>query len=263
MHQCDFLNFCGALGLQPGPHERVSQRAAAPDLRRTQPESLLRSAPRADRACSVFAIAQEVIETRRQSAPHAAAHETILGLTTRARLLALGHDCAYLLGLLAMIKCSICSYQCDNWYVSNWRLACHIYFSVGRCPLELAQGLSRVAPILHLFGRSAPFGVTFVLMAGRSALPPRDAGDLLKGASPPPPPTASAARQCAPRDGHRATPVTCSRPRRPPTATLLLPHSPPSPPPPPPHLPLPSTPSSRVNHTATRAPTRRAAMPAT
>ena len=35
----------------------------------------------------------------------------------------------YLLGLLAMIKCSICSYQCDNWYVSNWRLACHIDFS--------------------------------------------------------------------------------------------------------------------------------------
>ena len=24
------------------------------------------------------------------------------------------HPCAYLLGLLAMIKCSICSYQCDN-----------------------------------------------------------------------------------------------------------------------------------------------------
>ena len=23
-------------------------------------------------------------------------------------------------------ECSICSYQCDNWYVSNWRLACHI-----------------------------------------------------------------------------------------------------------------------------------------
>ena len=21
-----------------------------------------------------------------------------------------------------MIKCSICTYQCDNWYVSNWRL---------------------------------------------------------------------------------------------------------------------------------------------
>ena len=31
----------------------------------------------------------------------------------------------YLLGLLAMIKCSICSYQRDSWYVSNWRLACH------------------------------------------------------------------------------------------------------------------------------------------
>ena len=25
-----------------------------------------------------------------------------------------GRNCAYLLGLLAMIKCSICSYQCDN-----------------------------------------------------------------------------------------------------------------------------------------------------
>jgi len=31
------------------------------------------------------------------------------------------HRYAYLLGLLAMIKCSICSYQCDNWYISNWR----------------------------------------------------------------------------------------------------------------------------------------------
>ena len=68
----------------------------------------------------------------------------------------------YLLGLLAMIKCSICSYQCDNWYVSNWRLACHIYFSLGRSPLELAQGLSRVALALHIAGRSTPFGVTWV-----------------------------------------------------------------------------------------------------
>ena len=40
-------------------------------------------------------------------------------------------DVLYLLGLLAMIKCSICSYQCDNWYVSNWRLACHIIFDRG------------------------------------------------------------------------------------------------------------------------------------
>ena len=43
----------------------------------------------------------------------------------------------YLLGLLAMIKCSICSYQCDNWYVSNWRLACHIIFAWGGCQLGL------------------------------------------------------------------------------------------------------------------------------
>jgi len=67
---------------------------------------------------------------------------------------------AYLLGLLAMIKCSICSYQCDNWYVSNWRLACHINFSLGRCPLELAQGPSRVALAWHKAGGSTPFGVT-------------------------------------------------------------------------------------------------------
>ena len=67
---------------------------------------------------------------------------------------------AYLLGLLAMIKCSICSYQCDNWYVSNWRLACHINFCLGRCSLELAQGPLRVALALHLARRSTPFGVT-------------------------------------------------------------------------------------------------------
>ena len=59
-----------------------------------------------------------------------------------------------------MIKCSICSYQCDNWYVSNWRLACHINFYVGRCLLELAQEPLRVALAWHLARRSTPFGVT-------------------------------------------------------------------------------------------------------
>ena len=44
---------------------------------------------------------------------------------------------SYLLGLLAMIKCSICSYQCDNWYVSNWRLACHLIFNRGGSCLGL------------------------------------------------------------------------------------------------------------------------------
>ena len=39
-------------------------------------------------------------------------------------------------------------------------LICHIYFSLGRCPLELAQGPSRVALALHLARGSAPFGVT-------------------------------------------------------------------------------------------------------
>ena len=69
----------------------------------------------------------------------------------------------YLLGLLAMIKCSICSYQCDNWYVSNWRLACHINFCLGRCSLELAQGPSSVALAWHLARSSTPFGVTTTL----------------------------------------------------------------------------------------------------
>ena len=46
-------------------------------------------------------------------------------------------DALYLLSLLAMIKCSICSYQCDNWYVSNWRLACHIIFVRGGSRLGL------------------------------------------------------------------------------------------------------------------------------
>ena len=64
-----------------------------------------------------------------------------------------------------MIKCSICSYQCDNWYVSNWRLACHMNFSLGRCCLELAQTLSCVALAWHEAGGSTPFGVTFVLIA--------------------------------------------------------------------------------------------------
>ena len=66
----------------------------------------------------------------------------------------------YLLGLLAMIKCSICSYQCDNWYVSNWRLACHIYFCLGKRALELARRPSRVALAWHTAGSSIPFGVT-------------------------------------------------------------------------------------------------------
>ena len=76
------------------------------------------------------------------------------------QLLTSCNEQTYLLGLLAMIKCSICSYQCDNWYVSNWRLACHINFYMGRCPLELAQGLSRVALAWHKAGGCTPFGVT-------------------------------------------------------------------------------------------------------
>jgi len=67
---------------------------------------------------------------------------------------------SYLLGLLAMIKCSICSYQCDNWYVSNWKLACHINFFWGGVLLSLLKGPSSVALAWHKAGSSAPFGVT-------------------------------------------------------------------------------------------------------
>ena len=57
---------------------------------------------------------------------------------------------AYLLGLLAMIKCSICSYQCDNWYSSNRKIACHANFSLGRSFLELARGHLTCCPGIAL-----------------------------------------------------------------------------------------------------------------
>ena len=57
---------------------------------------------------------------------------------------------AYLLGLLAMIKCSICSYQCDNWYSSNRKIACHANFSLGRLFLELARGHLMCCPGIAL-----------------------------------------------------------------------------------------------------------------
>ena len=62
----------------------------------------------------------------------------------------------YLLGLLAMIKCSICSYQCDNWYVSNRKLACHINFSWGVEIVSLLAAHSRVALAWHFARRGAP-----------------------------------------------------------------------------------------------------------
>ena len=40
---------------------------------------------------------------------------------------------------------------------------------MGRCPLELAQRPSSVAPALHLAGRSTPFGVTTRTSTGLDA----------------------------------------------------------------------------------------------
>ena len=47
--------------------------------------------------------------------------------------------------------------------MSQLGLACHIYFSVGRCLLELAQGPSRVALAWHEAGGSTPLGVTILV----------------------------------------------------------------------------------------------------
>ena len=63
---------------------------------------------------------------------------------------------AYLLGLLAMIKCSICSYQCDNWYISNWRLTCHNNVLNGIVSAGLAQTTLSVALALYFAGCSTP-----------------------------------------------------------------------------------------------------------
>ena len=42
-----------------------------------------------------------------------------------------GSIVSYLLGLLAMIKCSICSYQCENWYTPMWSTLFHNIFRGG------------------------------------------------------------------------------------------------------------------------------------
>ena len=54
---------------------------------------------------------------------------------------------SYLLGLLAMIKCSICSYQCDNWYVSHWhqREIC-----VPKCLERISSSLYHRQRTLHV-----------------------------------------------------------------------------------------------------------------
>ena len=54
-----------------------------------------------------------------------------------------------------MIKCSICSYQCDNWYTSNWRFACHINFSLGRL-LWACSGFLSVSSPSHTWWCSTP-----------------------------------------------------------------------------------------------------------
>ena len=52
----------------------------------------------------------------------------------------------YLLGLLAMIKCSICSYQCDNWYIPNRGFALSLWFFTGEMLLWACSSTLRCYP---------------------------------------------------------------------------------------------------------------------
>ena len=47
---------------------------------------------------------------------------------------------SYLLGLLAMIKCSICSYQYDNWYSSDRKISMSFNFFRAGCSLASFMG---------------------------------------------------------------------------------------------------------------------------
>ena len=67
----------------------------------------------------------------------------------------------YLLGLLAMIKCSICSYQCDNWYDSNMSLCLSHYFFRGSVHLSLLGGLQVLPWHRTQPGAAHPLGLHF------------------------------------------------------------------------------------------------------
>ena len=45
---------------------------------------------------------------------------------------------SYLLGLLAKIKCSICSYQCENWYLSYGRAFSRQFLYMGTVVAEIS-----------------------------------------------------------------------------------------------------------------------------
>ena len=64
---------------------------------------------------------------------------------------------SYLLGLLAKIKCSICSYQCENWYLLYGEVLFHINFFRGlQFKRSLAELCARVASDLHCFREWLP-----------------------------------------------------------------------------------------------------------
>ena len=87
-HQCDYSNFCGGFGSQP-----LQARARRQQTHEGPGESE-RVAPNL-----------HLIKT--------ALKKTALTLN-QSDSVHVNTSSTYLLGLLAMIKCSICSYQCDN-----------------------------------------------------------------------------------------------------------------------------------------------------
>ena len=70
---------------------------------------------------------------------------------------------AYLLGLLAMIKCSICSCQCDNWYPSNLKTTCHIIFRRVTRATVLIRCVALASPSSHKDGLGNPDRVTLLI----------------------------------------------------------------------------------------------------
>jgi hypothetical protein len=94
-HQCDFQNFCEPSWLNSFAHDDAFSIVYSPHLSRPPHPVTTSSADFISCAC--------IVQVNKRPWNYNC-------------LLAVRHasQFAYLLGLLAMIKCSICSYQCDN-----------------------------------------------------------------------------------------------------------------------------------------------------
>ena len=66
----------------------------------------------------------------------------------------------YLVGLLAMLKCNICFYQCGNCYVSNWRFACRLIFSGETACWACPEHLACCIGMAHCYGTQIKGNIT-------------------------------------------------------------------------------------------------------